>query len=358
LIVSTRGAGAVYALDLLLERLPDALVDEGARKDVRLIGDQLTDTLSSSVGLAARLGDDNAIDVLLRAVTERQLAALASLEHPGWQGVARLAERSRHLIRYRDPVPGPIWLEFDAGTDRVASLPAPNVFTAAAPEPGDRRAPGWDIAGTVAEVLATVSTTGPARGLIAQLDRVVASGLTVRQVGAAADGPGDTVRLCCAFDTAGAEAARLLDALGRCGWSGPADALAHWTGICAEWADLLHVSLDVTAAGVRPEVAIEVSQVGAPQPHHDPRWAGLLDVLRAAGLCTRAKRDAVCCLGQEYETELFGRHSYRQELHHVKLTVGGDARVEARAYFGAYELSAPAAAPVALLAPALLAPLA
>jgi hypothetical protein len=102
----------------------------------------------------------------------------------------------------------------------------------------------------------------------------------------------------------------------------------------------VHVSLDVTPDGIRPRIGIEASQVGTPQPNEDPRWAGLLDVLRTAGLCTRTKRDAVCCLGEEYETELYGRRRYRQGLHHLKVTVAGDGSAVAKVYVGAYELPA------------------
>jgi hypothetical protein len=102
---------------------------------------------------------------------------------------------------------------------------------------------------------------------------------------------------------------------------------------------VLHIGLDVTADGVRPAIGIEVSQVGTPQPHEDPRWGGLLDTLRSGGLCTHAKRDAVCCLGEQYETELYGRRRYRQGLHHTEVTVAADSTAAAKVYFGAYELS-------------------
>jgi hypothetical protein len=338
----------VYALDLLLDRIPDPLVDESARKNLRMIGDQLPDGLTTRIGLEARLGTDHEVDLLLLAATHEQLTIVAGNDPKmpmpdgfaglaGWDGIVRLAERSLHLGRYREPLAPPIWLKFDAGRER-SDLPAPDVFTAAAPDPGDRRATNWDVSGTVAEVLATVSGQAPPRGLIAEIDWVAACGLTVRQIGSSALRPGTVVRLLCAFETAGDEPERLLAALGRCGWSGPAEAVADWTARCAEWADVLHVGLDVTAEGIRPGIAIEVSQVGTLQPYEDPRWGGFLDLLRNNGLCTPAKRDAVCRLGEEYETELYGRHRYRQGLHHVELAVAGNGKASAKVYFGGYEL--------------------
>ena len=46
--------------------------------------------------------------------------------------------------------------------------------------------------------------------------------------------------------------------------------------------------------------------------------------------------------GEEYETDRFGRHRYRQGLHHLKIAVAADGSATAKAYFGAYERGAAA----------------
>lgn len=336
----------MIALDVLLDTLPTALVDDAAYKRLRLVGDQLPDALTGRIGLEARLHDDPQVDLLLLANTERQLGVLAGTDpavrlaeeiraQAAWRGAARLARRSLRLLANASPLPPAIWLEFDADPAR-SGLPVPGVFTAAAPDPGTPQARDWQVCTTIDEILATAEGVAPgatARGLSEQIRRVAGSEFTIRQVGFFPGRPSLAVRLFCALD--GPE--RLVPALAACGWRGPAAVLGYWNELCAEYSDSLHIGIDVSVAGVLPGVGIEVSLAGTPQPADDRRWAGLLEALREAGMCTPAKRDAVCALGRTYTAQLLTPRRYRQGLHHLKVSVAADATTTAKAYFGAYE---------------------
>src|SRR5438445_760215 len=116
----------MIALDLLLDRLPEGLVDEAATKRLRLIGDLLPHSLAG---------------------------------------------------RESGLVPPGIWLEFDAQAD--VAIPVPGLFTAAAPD--GAASADWDAPGTIAEVLHTVGAT-PSDGLIRQVRRIAEHGLHIRQV--------------------------------------------------------------------------------------------------------------------------------------------------------------------------------
>jgi hypothetical protein len=337
----------VIALDLLLDTLPDALVGEEAYKRLRLVGDQLPDSLSRRIGLEARLHDDPRVDLMVLAADAAQLEVLAGthgpgglgadlLTHPAWQGVARLARRSLRLLECGGPLPAPLWLELDADPLRPGP-PDPGVFTAAAPAPNSASAARWNVSGTVAEILAMAADGGPAPEVTEQVRRV-ASGLSVRRLGLTPGRPAATVRLYCAVE----EPERLVKTLTRCGWIGPAAELARWSARCADWVDTVHVALDVGAERIEPQVGLALSLGGTPQPRGDARWPALFEALHAEGLCTRAKADALGTLGCRYEARGDAGtepRQYRQGLHHLKLTVARDASVTAKAYFGGYEVT-------------------
>jgi hypothetical protein len=317
----------VLALDALLERLPDALVADPARKSRR-------------IGLEARLGDDPTVDLLLLAASSRELGVLAGADpiinldaavavQPGWQAAARLARRGLRLVERGSPLPPPIWLELDAAGD--AGTPA--VFTAAAPDPAAAVA-GWDVTGTVEEVLHCVTDAAVPAALTARVAQVVAGGLDVRQVGCFTGRRSAGVRLFCAVDAP----AQLPGALTLAGWRGAEAAVTDWVRAAARYADNLHIGLDVTGTGVAPGIGLEFTLAGAAQPHQDPRWGGLLDLLVDRGLCVSVKRTAVLALGRAYEVRLPFRRRYRQGLHHVKVSVDESGHASAKVYFGAYEL--------------------
>ncbi|GGK15028.1 hypothetical protein GCM10010124_04570 [Pilimelia terevasa] len=332
----------MYALDALLERLPPALVDDPAGKRLRLVGDRLPDALSHRIGLEARLDDTPRVDLLLLAADARELAVLAGTDPAvaidpqlaaarGWQAGARLARRAARLGA--GPLPPGVWVELD--TDSAA---APALFTAAAPDPGQPAAAGWDAAATVAEVLHEVADRPPPAALLERVAAVAASALAVRQVGVFGGRPHAGVRLFCATPAgpppSGAAVAELLGALG---WSGHAAALAHWADVAAAHADTVHLGLDVTADGPLPTVGLEIAMADAAQPHQDPRWVRLLDRLVADGLATAAKAAAVARLGRGYTVRLPHPRHFRQGLHHLKISVAPSGAAGAKAYFGAYE---------------------
>ncbi|GAA2529193.1 hypothetical protein [Pilimelia columellifera] len=340
----------MMALDVLLERLPTALVDDPARKRLRLLADPLPDALSARIGLEARLGDDPTVDLLLLVTAERQLAVLAGADpavalppelagQPSWQGAARLGRRARSLAAAGSALPPGIWLELDAAGDQPVGAPA--VFTAATPDrarSSDAEPSGSPpVGGVVNEVLRTLAQAPPDPALVGQVDQIVHSGLDVRQVGCFTARPGAGIRLFCAAPTT--DPTELIAALAFTGWRGPVAAVERWLDWCRRHGDATHLNLDVTPAGPLPTIGLELSLADAAQPHQDPRWGTLLDSLVASGLCRPAKRDALLTLGRGYEAMLMGRRRYRQGLHHLKITVRADGGAGVKAYFGAYEVA-------------------
>ena len=336
----------MYALDALLRTVPTDLVDEATHKRLRLAGDQLPDAMAAGLGLEARLGPDPRVDLLLCAATRRQLAVLAGADqavrlaaevtaHPGWAGTARLAARSLRLLDNGSPLAARLWLEFDlTDPDRA---PVPAVFAAATPTGGRHRPEpaGWDVPGTVTEIVATAAVGGPdAAGLGPVLRRIVDAGILVKQVGLFPGRSAAGVRLLCA---ATPDPDRLPGALTRCGWTGHRARLTRWMHRCAALGGLLHLDIDLTPTGPLPTVGIEMSYPGAPQPSEEPRWSGLLAVLQRTGLCTAAKRAAVERLGADFTVNMITDRRYRQGLHHVKVAVPGNGPESAKVYFGAYE---------------------
>jgi len=343
----------MIALDLLLDTLPDALVGEEARKRLRRIGDQLPDALAEVLVLEVRLDDDPQVDVSVAAGTRRQLGVLAGTDpnvrltpelvtDPAWRSAARLARRSLNLTGTPDPLLPVIWLEFDADPASFAP-PAPATFVAAAPSPAAGSA-DWDLAGTVAAILAT-ATWGDAPRLDEPVGRLRAAGIGVRMVGYFGNRPSAAARLVCGLEPVLRNAAdlpgRLVAALTDCGWYGPQDAFARWVRTCANWTDTLHLSVDVTADGVLPRVGIEAKQDTHRPPRADPRWEGLLAELAAAGLCTPAKLAAVLELRGGHDGHVLYPRRYRQWLNHIKVVVAADGSAAAKAYPFAQEIGTP-----------------
>jgi hypothetical protein len=154
-------------------------------------------------------------------------------------------------------------------------------------------------------------------------------------VGCFTERPLAGVRLFCAPTAP----ARLPEVLACAGWRGAAAAVSDWVHVAARYADTLHIGLDVAQGEVRPGIGLEFALAGAAQPHQDPRWHRLLDLLVDRGLCAPAKRNAVLALGRAYEVRLPHRRRYRQGLHHVKVSVGESGHAAAKVYFGAYEVT-------------------
>jgi hypothetical protein len=172
--------------------------------------------------------------------------------------------------------------------------------------------------------------------LARQVRRIAEHGLRIRQVGFFAARSGLPVRLFCALD----DPHLLPAALAECGWRAPADPLRHWLATCAQTADTVHVSMDVGAAGVLPGVGIEVAMHHAAQPRAESRWAALFGALGRAGVATEVKLRALQELGRTYEALMITRRRYHQGLHHVKVNIAADGSASAKAYFGAYEVTA------------------
>jgi hypothetical protein len=337
----------MFALELLLDTVPEALVNEATRRRLHLVGDRLPDALTGRIGLEAHLDDDSRVDLLLLVATARQLGVLADFDpavslpadlstQPAWREAARLARRSLGLRDSGTAIPQAIWLQFEAGAARTGP-PEPGVLTVAA----SNRGPGWDVVASATEIV-TVAANGrgahdgaPSPELMRAIRRVAGSDFRVRQISVYPGRPAEAVRLLCAVDVP----ETLLQTLATCGWQGPEEVLERWIGLCAHRADSIHVSLELGADGVLPGVGIEVSMAGALQPRDEPRWGNLLSFLHREGHCLPAKFSGVGELGRSFEGRIVTRRRYLQGLHRIRVTVAHDGAVHAKACFGAHEVT-------------------
>jgi hypothetical protein len=342
----------MFALELLLETVPEALVDEVTRRRLHLVADRLPDAITGRIGLEAHLNDDSRVDMLLLVATARQLGVLADQDpsvslpgdlgtRPAWREAARLARRSLSL-REEAAVGQAVWLHFEPGAGRTGP-PEPGVLTVAA----SNRLTDWDVVANATSILTTAANGrgehegAPSPDLLAAVGRIASSGLQVRQIGVLPGWPGTAARLLCAVD----DPEQLMRTLDDCGWRGATEVLERWISICAHRADAIHVGLELGAEGILPRVGIEVSMLGGVQPRDEPRWANLLSFLHREGHCLSSKFNGVAELGRSYEGRIVTRRRFLQGLHRIRVTVASDGRVNAKACFGAHEAAADTSVP-------------
>jgi hypothetical protein len=334
----------VYALDGLLETIPDVLVDDVMRKRLRTVGDALPDALCGALFLETRLHEDTRVDLGVLARTRRQLMILAGSdpairiprelrERPSWQGAIRLGRRSLRLADEGSPVLPWHWLEFDTEAEGV---PAPGIYTVAVPGTGASQLAGWDTTSVAMDIVATAmgGDHGPADPLRDAVRRVVDGGFLVYQVGLFPGRPGGRVRLVCGGDP-DADPAALVEALTRCGWDGARSELASWVGRGIQWGGRVSVHLDVTSHGTAGQVGVDVPCTEAPRPPDGSRRNGFLAELEQARLCTPQKRAALETLTPGYRVDLFTRRQFEVRLFNVKLMIDPSGAVTAKAYITA-----------------------
>jgi hypothetical protein len=301
----------------LLAATPRTLVDDRARQRVRAAVERLPTLGADRVGLEVRLGADPRVDLLVLVATPQQLTHLAAVApRAGWDCAVRLARRALPANRHRPDLSPAIWLEFDLVDDEGPA--APGVFVTVAPEPGEPADPPQRAAETIAEVLSTVSPgSAMDRRVLDAVTPIVRSGLIVQSVGWFPGRTGTAIRLFCrTSSTTGG----LLDVVDRCGWDGPRDAAARWVELVHAAGGDVHLDLDVTADGLRPEIGVEASYHGRPPTE----WVALLAGLERAGMCGPEKREAAVSLATG--------HADHHLLHHVKVAIDALGAATVKAY--------------------------
>ncbi len=170
----------------------------------------------------------------------------------------------------------------------------------------------------------------------------------VFQVGLMMSRGTEAVRLCIQLDTL----ERAVEYLAEVGWSGSGTDLRGVLEPVARIVD--RVCLDIDAGEtVHPKVGLECYFNGNRQPRTEPRWAELLDLLVADGLCTPEKREALLAYpgyadertatvpwpeAPRQASRLLGGRSlstFVRALHHVKISYHPDEPPEAKAYLAA-----------------------
>ena len=302
-------------VDGLLAATPQALVDDRARQRLRAAVDRLPALGADRVGLEVRLGADPRVDLLVLVATQRQLTNLAAVDpRDGWDCAVRLARRA--LVAHRPDLSPAIWLEFDLVDNEGPR--APGVFVTVAPEPGQPADPPQRAAETIADVLASLDGS-----VLDAVTPVVHSGLVVQSVGWFPGRTGTAIRLFCRTSSI---TGCLLEVVNRCGWDGPRDAAAGWLELVRAAGGDVHLDLDVTAGGLRPELGVEASFHGRPPAG----WAELLAGLERAGMCGPEKRAAVVSLATG--------HADHHRLHHVKVAIDATGAATVKAYVAARQV--------------------
>lgn len=151
-------------------------------------------------------------------------------------------------------------------------------------------------------------------------------------------------------------------------WPGDVDLAARYFGRLVGLADRVIVSLDL---GLRLQPSIGFETVLDASPAQEPRWTALLDYLCREGLCAVDRRDALEALPARLYPEQAGQlwpaswlvaavlsppHCVpwvERRISHLKLSVGGDGTVVAKAYVSAQHFWSRSPSPPATKRPAL-----
>jgi hypothetical protein len=310
--------------DLLLlvePRLAHELADSTSLTRIHSLAASLPASLATFFGFERRLGKQAGLDFAL------------SLSSYGldWLSLSNRWPQLSHLVqswpRQGTSDSPAVWLEFDTSQDD-ASISAPNVFIAS-----DRTT--WDRIDTTAALESCIEACPES------VSRLLLGFMFSRKTRA--------VRLC-AVPMNCAQAIAFLRAVRWPGDIGNAAAtIAPYASLC----DAICVQVDL-CEGVQPSAGFELLYSGRERDWQYPRekrWLALFTRLVSDGLCLSDERDAL--LGwistQRFEAPLVDRliaaASPRGEailhgtlytgLQHVKLSLGADGALLAKAYFGA-----------------------
>lgn len=335
----------VGSLALLWPAIPDGLVSPAAR--ARLEAAAARHAPIARIALELRLGEGRD-EVDLHQFVSRSAADAAALKrylsecsHP-----APGEESARHFLHawaddgggVRTDLDG-FFLEWDGPGSSSAGPPA--IFL---PVQG-RHDRGPDAAACRRRVAGHIERLGLAGGHVTSLLRDIPAEISISYVGFML-GRGDAVRLNLRAvrpdDLAG-----VLAGLGWHGDTGQANALfGNLVGLTGQVA----LALDFAPA-IRPTIGFECALPHFPA--EEPRWRELFDQLCADGLCTREKRAALEGVGARLYPEDKGQAWpaswiaaavmappqfvpwYERRLSHVKVSIGTDGEVAAKAYVSA-----------------------
>lgn len=221
------------------------------------------------------------------------------------------------------------WLEFDAS----ALEPAPNLLFGYWPGDAKANRPWSWMQDTVFPGLFNGDYSAPLRDSLDRCFGECPAGTEDFQIGLMLSRPVQAVRLCI-FDLPTEALPGYLD---RIDWAGDRAGVLRIIEAFRPYCDFVGLHFDV-GARVFPHIGIEPnfrSGSWSRQPHREPRWQGLWNVLSEFGLMTEAKREAL--LAWTGHQQVIYRDTptlLLRGLSHIKVVMAADGRASAKAYFG------------------------
>ena len=333
--VTLAGSGTLAgALDHVAPFLPEILMSQRSFGHTRRVAELFPSDAVNFFGFECRLGEsrEEGTDCALN-LSPAGARALArdAIGPPGelWRRVASFYRwwEATHVEPFAD-APA-TWLEFDAG----AADPAPNLLFGYWPDDARADRPWHWMQDTVFPGLFNGTYSAPLRDRLDRCFGACPAGTGDFQIGLMLSRPVQAVRLCI-FDMPVEAVPAYLDAID---WAGDRAGLARLIAAFRPHCDFVGLHFDV-AAQVFPHVGIEPnfrSGSWSRQPHREPRWQGIWDVLEEAGVLSEAKRDALLGWTGHQQVTLEGAPTLLlRGLSHIKLVLAGDGRALAKAYFG------------------------
>lgn len=335
----------VGSLALLWPAVPDGLVSPAARSRLEAAAARLAPI--ARIALELRLGEgEDEVDLhqfvgpgasdsaaLKRYLSERARPA------PGEEALTRFLQAwADDSGGVRTDLDG-FFLEYDgpgSGSDA-----APAIFL---PVQG-RHDRGPNAAVRRNRVAGHIERLGLAADPVAELLSSIPAELSISYIGFML-GRGDSVRV----NLRGIRPDDLAEVLSGLGWPGDTGRAAEYFARLAGLTGRVAVALDFTPA-LQPTIGFEAALPDFPAA--EPRWRELFDRLCADGLCTQEKRAALERLGARLYPEEQGQDWpaswilatlpapptfapwYERRLSHVKVSIGADGEVGAKAYVSA-----------------------
>ena len=222
------------------------------------------------------------------------------------------------------------WLEFDTSAGG-SPLAAPNLLFGYWPQE-ELRPPAW-IVDTIIPLLLGGPVSPEFRRRLARCLEARPRETEDFQIGVMFSRGIQAVRFC-VFDLPRDE---VFSYLTEVGWEGDREQLRDYMDAFRPHADFVGLHLDV-GERVYPHVGVEPNFVAgcwARQPHMEPRWQGLFDVLLRRGLLAPEKRDALMSwIGHQKLSDGEAEVLLLRGLSHVKVVLRPGAPAIAKAYFG------------------------
>jgi len=335
----------VGALGLLWPAIPDSLVGAAVRSRLEAAAARLAPI--ARIALELRLGEGRD-EVDLHQFVSRSAADAAALKrYLADGGPAAPGEEivRRFLHAWADDAGGVrtdldgVYLEWDGPGSRFERPPA--IFL---PVQG-RHDRGPEAAGCRNRIAEHIGRLGLAGGHVAELLSSIPAGLSISYIGFML-GRGDLVRV----NLRGVRPDDLEGILAGIGWPGDTGRAAAHFACLVGLTGRVAIALDFAPA-IQATIGFEAALPDFPAG--EPRWSDLLDRLCADGLCTDGKRDALLQLGARLYPEEKGQEWpaswmaaavmapprfipwFERRLSHVKVSIGADGAVGAKAYVSA-----------------------